>query len=901
MNFYEIIHTRCNQGFDIEQGKNISSAGYKEYAYSSGLRREGTVDIHYLAKAMLCKPRSYTDPAFMDNAYAYHTPEAASGFCGIFLNFHPVKWNRNYTGNEFSNRPGNFINQAYVGDFVKSGFYPFELFDNRPIGGRYIWDAQRKLLPSRCHNKANEVCTRDARCETPCDLSHPCMLENYGYYYQNPPPADLPMRQFSPEDCKTNFSRLAGFVSTGNNRELLKKAVAFIIEQFKHSEHKNRKYLVIREKSDKQIQLWISAIQCAFSPRMAAAISFATRMERFEMSNRYTVNQAEQFQSKSNFQDPRQSERYHAMIVGAVEGDSSVGPIRTTPNTSFVILDGIKGTINYEANTTSGYYNAITAFDSDHEDFCRYVAQGFTSLVKPCEDIITLYSDYNYVSNSNLEASNPDALYELLNRLERLNPTLTPQFKNICTKVETSISHHLHTKPESALRIIGWLVNASGDPQVKARLDKDVYSTYTKILFEQGNIHSAESLWQVLVNIDSYAPTIAKIITDFNLLIENQAHLALLSSSDCIRFLSLYKKSTQYVKLNDVEGIRAIAYWGFCAAYQRENKNIEAAESVIDFLGGLVTNEEGFILDLASMYVGTSTADVMRHMVNVYINKAAVTASNNNMTMFFNRLHEFSLHEYAVLAMNHRLAQINSQKDFKEFLTMAAGYNTWPDFDILYQDIDKKISPLGDDKGNVELALMVLRGSDEANHDDSSGFECYNSAHAYALASTGKDLAPHALVDRYRSLGRHGFPVAISPTYHEKLAERILQIKFDKKDTSSHPDILEILAQEPKLVYLDAYILLLFKNPPRDSYERLNDILAYGKSHSNNRDFHDIMLNVLADTRSEKRLAEIRTDVSAQNVKYYDKLAAEAEEIIRSKKKPGILSSIFGRGKNKNS
>jgi hypothetical protein len=120
--FYELIFTRCKQGMNIQQGQKVSSEGYKEYAYSPELAQDGVVDLSLLADSMR-KPQSFKDPEFMEDAYIYSVPDIGYPFV---LNFHPIAWDRNFdTKGKFSNRPGNFINHVYVGDFTETYIYNF--------------------------------------------------------------------------------------------------------------------------------------------------------------------------------------------------------------------------------------------------------------------------------------------------------------------------------------------------------------------------------------------------------------------------------------------------------------------------------------------------------------------------------------------------------------------------------------------------------------------------------------------------------------------------------------------------------------------------------------------------------------------------------------------------------
>ena len=81
--------------------------------------------------------------------------------------------------------------------------------------------------------------------------------------------------------------------------------MAFLLSQYSLPTE-NRKYLVIQDEDAAKIELWIAAIQSAFSPRMASGLPFATRLDKFTNTNKYTVNLNGHYQAQMNLQDPNQ-------------------------------------------------------------------------------------------------------------------------------------------------------------------------------------------------------------------------------------------------------------------------------------------------------------------------------------------------------------------------------------------------------------------------------------------------------------------------------------------------------------------------------------------------------------------------------------------------------------------
>jgi len=343
--FYELIYTRCKHGFDILRGgQAVTGEGYKVYACTPQLIDEKNLDLNFLANAVQTK-QSYSDPDFMDDAYLYFAPDFRSGF---MIDFHPVIYDKNAEGN-YSHRPGNFLNHVLIGDYSEK--YPFELFKNKKI-----WNAREK----------NEAYYYET---DPSDLCEHGEINNYKSYY--------------------TFEDIKAFVADGRV-EALAKTVSFLITQFE-KKPENRKYLVIKDESSENIEKWIAAVECAFSPRIAAAIPFATRMDNFITANRYTINQTGKFVLNINLQDPKQKKRFRAMIIGVDTRDKSNNKTENPPAGSpFVLLNGIDKKALFEADISNNFFRLITSFTDEHKYFCRVFLQK-QNINSPDKKIFNLY------------------------------------------------------------------------------------------------------------------------------------------------------------------------------------------------------------------------------------------------------------------------------------------------------------------------------------------------------------------------------------------------------------------------------------------------------------------------------------------------------------------------------
>ena len=242
--YSELIYTRCGEGIDILRGRSpIKNSGFKVFSCSDMVTEEGVADLPLLYATAQSK-ETYTDPSFMDDAYLFVVPDLGEKF---LLNFHPIPFDKNATG-DYSHRPGNFINQIFIGGF--EDIYPYETFGNEAV-----WDAQKR---------------------------------GEAYYYENSPTSLALRDDLTDSVGKICLDDIKAFVADGR-REVLMSAIAFVVSQYSLPPEE-RKFLAIRDENSRRIELWVAAIESAFSPRMASGLSFATRLDKFVNANKYTVN-----------------------------------------------------------------------------------------------------------------------------------------------------------------------------------------------------------------------------------------------------------------------------------------------------------------------------------------------------------------------------------------------------------------------------------------------------------------------------------------------------------------------------------------------------------------------------------------------------------------------------------
>ncbi len=452
--YSELIYTRCGQGIDIlRDGAIIPNQGYKVYSCSQSLLKgKHQLDLQFLLDAVQTNQPN--------NAYLYYIHEI--GKDGFMINFHKVD------SSSTPNYRGCFLDQAIIGDYKQ--LYPFELFENNSI-----WNAKQR---------------------------------EHSYYYDNPPPKNhLESRtDINNAGGNININNIYEFINDGR-QEALKSAVAFLIYQYQKPPEE-RKYLVIKDETTKNIKLWIAAIESAFSPKIAAAIPFATQMNDFTESmqgNLYTVNERGIYQQQINLQDKNQKIRYRAMIIGLLENDSnSTHKTNTFANSDFVVLDGTakKAMFEVDIQKNENFFKFITRFDDKHQIFCHDFLQS-SEVLYPSEDIFKFFTIYRFFKQIELPnfTIDDDTVEKTRNILSILNEyklsssnTLEQAYDNIQSKIPEFLQQDIC----NTLDIIKLLQNVAtiiDKPYSSEEFTQSIYQEFKNQIFTKLATDRKLELW----------------------------------------------------------------------------------------------------------------------------------------------------------------------------------------------------------------------------------------------------------------------------------------------------------------------------------------------------------------------------------------------------------------------
>lgn len=723
--YSELIYTRCRQGIDIlKGGRSILSDGFKVYSCSGEILNGDSEDMPLLFNTVQSK-EPYSDPAFMDDAYVYAVPDKGHR---IMVDFHPVPFDKNAKG-DYAHRPGNFVNQAFVGDF--EDVYPFELFGNNGT-----WDAQ---------------------------------LRGEAFYYENEPSPLEPRRELSDSGGSITSSDIARFIADGR-KDAVKAAITFIIEQYRLPPE-SRKYLVIRDESSGFLELWIAAIESAFSPRMASGLPFATRMDKFVTTNRYTVNQNGLYQTQINLQDPKQKQRFRAMIVGVDERDKTNASVRSLPNTPYVILDGKLRKFDYAADTSSGYYTLVTSHDERHAGFCREFLQ-MLDIKQPTADVLKLYDAYVALEGV-FSGSTVRRIASGLAVLENYKMLPCAYLSGLYSAIKGDLSRYLKENLLDAFTVLKWLQKIApiaGDEKASEAFEAIVSSAFADCV---------------------YGEPLGKRTTEFWTSIRNSGFLDA-AASHLVRGETFKSYETAVVKYD------ADAWIAFCQVFlpcavkahsytpdrlcQVAKASIDACLDAGDSKKALQIAEMMHQLDaqvskdlLLNIACEADTRKPEHYIWLLLRTDSGLARSDKaifDLAQFLQQREQDRLCGYV---LEYRAKSLSVPSDMVRFLEallknpMLKGR----DLSAIYTAMDSRLRL--DDKNSVQVAALLQETRSEKT-------SCPVSAHICALDALGARKGRGSLADEFESYAKQGFPNVEDEDYVARLAKSLLNSKLSGND-----------------------------------------------------------------------------------------------------------------------
>ena len=837
--YSELIYTRCRQGIDIlKDGRPVLSDGFKAYSCSKDILDGDAADLPLLYNMAQCK-QTYSDPNFMDDVYVYAAPDKGRN---ILVNFHPIPFDRDEKG-DYSHRPGNFINQVFVGAF--DDIYPFELFGNAAV-----WDAQ-------------------ARGEA--------------FYYENEP---------QPLACRSELDTAIGsitvddikrFVSDGRS-DAVKTAVAFLIEQY-GLPPEDRKYLVIRDEASSFLELWVAAIELSFSPRMSSGLPFATRMDKFMNTNRYTVNQNGLYQVQMNLQDPQQRQRFRAMIVGVDERDrANISAVRALPNAPYVILDGKSKTIDYSADTSSAYYSLVTSYDERHIVFCREFLQ-MIGIGQPTKNVLKLYDAY-MVFDSGFSTHPAWKVAAALTALEAQRMLPCTYLSRLYNGIKEALPHYIKEDLLSAFTILKWLQEAASivvDAQAAEEFNRIVSKGFADRVYGDPLGRGTSEFWSG-IGSSAFADVAAGYLTSGEVFDSHRANMTKYGADDWIAFCQIYLPCAKKADAYTTDGIYDVIKSGVgaCIRSAGAKKALEISEMMFRIDPAV---SEDTLVRLAREADGDLSKQYMWLLLRSDTRLASTDRAVIDLAHYMQKQGQEDLCGYI---LGYRANVINRPSEMEDYLDALLGDPAFRNIDLsgIYEILDSKLQL--HDKSSVHIAarLQETRGKNDI---------CPISAHICALNALGGKGRRNSIINEFESYARQGFPSTEDSEYVEKLIKALLSSKLGEAEFDLAVSLLA--ASRPYLRVLSREVIGITTERNSATWNVLIDALSAGKDPETIAVLSDECIAARKSERQMKQLLDILDSSRARA--YFSEVIDDAQRKKESRSPRSGLGGLFGLGKKK--
>ena len=840
--YSELIYTRCGEGIDILRGRNpIKNSGFKVFSCSENVTEAGFTDLPFLyATAQSKEP--YADPSFMDDAYLFIVPDLGGKY---LLNFHPIPFNRTATG-DYSHRPGNFINQIFIGQF--DDIYPYELFGNESV-----WDAQKRGEAFYYENSPTPLAQRD-------DLG-----ETIGYI---------------------NFDDIAAFVAEGR-REALMGAIAFIIAQYSLPPEK-RKFLVIRDEHSKLIELWIAAIESAFSPRMAAGLSFATRLDKFANANKYTVNLSGQYQTQINLQSPNQKLRFRAMVVGVDERDkTNVAAAKALANSPYVVLDGKTKTLSVNVDASNPYYRYVTTYDEGHEYLCRQFMQ-MVDVASPSEDVLKLYSAFVSLSRYSSSKQLKDLLASL-NILGQYQLKKTSDLERLYRELKQDIPRFLKEDAVSSFAIMRWLDLAAaviGDDPVRETFKDAVCRSYADNIYMRPQSEPTMDLQNAIKKSafaqSAYDHIILRTTVEAYV---NAIHAY--KPADWVSFTGFFIEALKVYRGAFPESVKMLLPDSINALYQaRDGQNAVRVASLYAALNRGQTID--IILTDAS---STTDQNYIAFLVLLVCKIAPETISTeSDLTRLYKQLQQFNLDSHFSAVLAYKAQTLVRTQDMERFLDWIQSNRELKSINMtsVIRIFDKNI--VLSDKAAKRLASRIQSCRTE-------NIPCINSAHIYALDALDDRKLASGLIPLLNSMISQGFPSIKDAAYAERLVGKLYSGRLPEEAFAT---IVSAASNSPYYSALIAEEAMQYIGTRQDSV--IGEVIDTAVQ-TNSRTIFDALVNACANIKQfDKGMSAIRGTLrSKAALQYFALIEKDARTLHNQKKEQSLFGRLFSRGSSNDS
>jgi hypothetical protein len=835
--YSELIYTRCGEGIDILRGRTpIKNSGFKVFSCTDNITEDGVADLPFLYTVAQSK-EPYADPGFMDDAYLFTVPDLGGKF---LLNFHPIPFDKTATG-DYSHRPGNFINQIFVGQF--EDIYPYETFGNDAV-----WDAQKK---------------------------------GEAFYYENAPAPLAERNDLGETIGYITFDDIAAFVADGR-REALMNAIAFIVSQYSVPAEE-RKFLVIRDENAKQIELWIAAIESAFSPRMASGLSFATRFDKFASTNKYTVNLSGQYQTQINLQSPNQKQRYRAMIVGVDERDrTNTAAARALANAPYAVLDGRTKTLSVSVDATNPYYRYVTSFNEGHEYLCREFFQT-VDVSAPTGDVLKLFSAYTNLSKFS-ESKQLKDLLPALTILGQYRLIKSPVLEELYREIKQEIPGFLKADAVSAFTAMSWLESTApvvGDSTVKECFHDIVCRSYADNLFLRPQSASAKELHRA-VQKSAFAKGAVEYLVSPPVIAAYADAARTYSAEDWASFTELLADALKNRRECFGDAVRKFLPESAKALYRARD-----GQSAIEIASLYAAQDQGQTVDALLAEASTAADQSYIGFLIQLICRIApeVISSENSLLGMYKRLQNCNLEKHFSDVLAYKAQNLTRTQEMEKFLDWILSCRELKEIDLsnTVKVLDQNLVLSDKNAGKLASKLQSCRPA---------GTACVNSAHLFVLDALDDKRLANKLTSLLSDAVSQGFPSLKNDAYADRLTGKVFDGKLPEEAFAA---IATAAAKTP--FYADRFAREAVRYIGTKQSRVMGDLIEIAAKTKSSALF-DALVNACASVKQfDKEMTAVRETLRSKPAQqYFAQIEKDAKTLHNQKKTPSIFGRLFSRG-----
>lgn len=826
--FYEAIYTRCRKGIDIKTGKEIANDGFKVYNCSRELIDDNIVDIPFFYNEIQ-RVQSYSDPDFMDDAYLYYTPLIGKNF---LIDFHPIEFNPSSEG-DFAKRRGNIINQALIGDYCD--IYPFEMFRDKDI-----WNAQER---------------------------------GEAYYYTNDPVVQSVRYDIDSPPGMYYIDNIKEFINEGR-REALKCAISFLIKQFSDLNEK-KQYIVILDDTSSNIELWIAAIEYAFSPRIAANISFATRMDSFINKNK--LKQGEITQGSSNSLSDELKSKFRAMIIGVISSDSqNVSLTRFSKNYGFVVIDGKQKKAMFDIDISDPYFDFVVTYTDEHIEFCREFLQTF-GLNVPSQDLFTLLKCYKSLSDEKIKANDYIKIIQYIMKFPIYKTRVLRRLYGQANKILDECIQTDFLSAVSVMNCIGNMAYVLKDTELSERLSDIVCNAFEKAIFEKDLLEETNKIWR-LINSFGFTKKVSKKITDYQIILKNAKLIANAKPEKAVQIAQIYIIASKEISLNEAETAKILAVHCSTSCYNcRDDKAMAELVSIFNkqFVSFVETE---FWFDVAKH----CDINIATYILDFFLASVFKVVSTEKTLICFCEKLVTKNYEYVIPSAVKQF--INNAKSLSEIECI---FNNKTLSEIIKKDDMLKILKYADDRIALEKSEIKIAQIIQENRPERIAYP--NSAHILGLDAIVNKSRKEDLIEKVSSFVKQGFPSINNAEFINNFTKSIIEAKLTDKEIVF---LLKRIVLQPD-TYFKAFLMetnsLISSNG--DLWGLAISVASSIKDYELKQKANEVLSITLVEcNKSVKSINKLEDYVDDYAYDFYNKAAKKAIMILNDKPKKGLFS-----------